>query len=138
MNTQCKPVIVFLCVENSCRSQIAEAFGKMVDQDAYEIKSAGSSPFGKVDSRAINVMSELGYDLSSHSSTSVNELAGEEIALVVSMGCGDACPNLSAKKRIDWEVADPKRMSLEDFRRIRDLIKVKVETLFVDIDREMK
>jgi protein-tyrosine-phosphatase len=105
----------------------------MVDQDTYEIKSAGSSPSGKIDSTAINLMSELGYDLSSHSSTSVHELSGDGIALLVSMGCGDACPTLPAKKRIDWKVADPKRMSLEDFRGIRDLIRSKVGRLFADI-----
>ena len=75
--------IVFLCVENSCRSQIAEAFGKMFDQDTYEVKSAGSLPSGKVNPIAVKLMAELGYDMSLHTSTSVDELRHEEIEVLV-------------------------------------------------------
>ena len=102
MNKQVKPVIVFICVENSCRSQIAEAFGKIFSQDTYEIKSAGSLPSGKVNPTAVRLMNELGYDMSLHTSTSVNQLHQEEIEVMVSMGCGDACPNILAKEKIEW------------------------------------
>lgn len=129
-----KPVIVFICVENSCRSQIAEAFGKIFSQDTYEIKSAGSLPSGKVNPTAVRLMNELGYDMSLHSSTSVNQLHQEEIEVMVSMGCGDACPNILAKEKIEWEIPDPKEMPLGDFRKIRDLIKDEVEELFKKLE----
>jgi len=134
MNKQMKPVIVFICVENSCRSQIAEAFGKIFSQDTYEIKSAGSLPSGKVNPTAVRLMNELGYDMSLHSSTSVNQLHQEEIEVMVSMGCGDACPNILAKEKIEWEIPDPKEMPLGDFRKIRDLIKDEVEELFKKLE----
>jgi len=134
MNKQVKPVIVFICVENSCRSQIAEAFGKIFSQDTYEIKSAGSLPSGKVNPTAVRLMNELGYDMSLHSSTSVNQLHQEEIEVMVSMGCGDACPNILAKEKIEWEIPDPKEMPLGDFRKIRDLIKDEVEELFKKLE----
>ena len=134
MNKQMKPVIVFICVENSCRSQIAEAFGKIFSQDTYEIKSAGSLPSGKVNPTAVRLMNELGYDMSLHSSTSVNQLHQEEIEVMVSMGCGDACPNILAKEKIEWEIPDPKEMPLGDFRKIRDLIKDEVEELFKNLE----
>jgi len=134
MNKQVKPVIVFICVENSCRSQIAEAFGKIFSQDTYEIKSAGSLPSGKVNPTAVRLMNELGYDMSLHSSTSVNQLHQEEIEVMVSMGCGDACPNILAKEKIEWEIPDPKEMPIGDFRKIRDLIKDEVEELFKKLE----
>ena len=88
MSKESKPVIVFLCGGNSCRSQIAEAFGNIFDQDTYEVKSAGSFPSGKVNPTAVKLMAELGYDMSSHTSISINELQHEEIEIMVSMGCG--------------------------------------------------
>ena len=126
---QVKPTIVFLCVENSCRSQIAEAFGRKFARKTYEVKSAGSLPSGKVNPTAIKLMNELGYDISSHASTSINQLHQAEIEVIVSMGCGDVCPNILAKEKTEWEIPDPKEMSLSDFRKIRDLIKNKVEKL---------
>lgn len=134
MSKESKPVIVFLCVENSCRSQIAEAFGNIFDQDTYEVKSAGSFPSGKVNPTAVKLMAELGYDMSSHTSISINELQHEEIEIMVSMGCGDSCPNISAKEKIDWAIPDPKEMPLSDFRKIRDLIKGQVEKLFIELE----
>ena len=128
-----KRVIAFLCIENSCRSQIAEAFGKMFNQDTYEVKSAGSLPSGKVNSNAVKLMAELGYDMSLHRSKSVNNLQHEEIEIMVSMGCGDACPDLLAKEKIDWKIPDPKNMPLSDFRKIRDMIKGNVEKLFEEL-----
>ena len=136
MIRQTKPVIAFICIENSCRSQIAEAFGKGLNQDTYEIKSAGSLPSGNVNPKAIELMAELGYDMSLQRSTGIDELENHEIEMIVTMGCGDACPNISAKEKIDWEIPDPKEMSLSDFRKIRDLIKNHVEKLLKDIETQ--
>lgn len=117
---------VFVCVENSNRSQMAEAFARLDGVEAY---SAGSRPSGKVNPKAIEAMRELGYDLSTHHSKSLADLEGVEFDVAVTMGCGDACPNLNAARREEWQIPDPKGMSPEQFREVRDLIAAKVKEL---------
>ena len=117
---------VFVCVENSNRSQMAEAFARMAGIEAY---SAGSRPSGKVNPKAIAAMQELGYDLTQHHSKSLDDLPNEPFDIAVTMGCGDACPNLQAKRREDWDIPDPKEMSPAEFREVRDLIGAKVKEL---------
>jgi protein-tyrosine-phosphatase len=117
---------VFVCVENSNRSQMAEAFARMAGLDAY---SAGSRPSGKVNPKAIEAMKELGYDLATHHSKSLSDLPDEAFDIAVTMGCGDECPMLKATKRKDWGIPDPKEMSPEQFREVRDLIGRKVNEL---------
>jgi arsenate reductase len=117
---------VFVCVENSNRSQMAEAFARMMGIEAF---SAGSRPSGKVNPKAIAAMLELGYDLATHSSKSLDALHGETFDIAVTMGCGDACPNLKAHRREDWQIPDPKELPPDDFRAVRDLIRSKVEEL---------
>jgi protein-tyrosine-phosphatase len=117
---------VFVCVENSNRSQMAEAFARMAGIDAH---SAGSRPSGKVNPKAIEAMRELGYDLAAHCSKSLDELPDETFDVAVTMGCGDACPNLKARRREDWDIPDPREMSAEQFREVRDLIGRKVKEL---------
>jgi protein-tyrosine-phosphatase len=117
---------VFVCVENSNRSQMAEAFARMAGADAY---SAGSRPSGKVNPKAIEAMKELGYDLTGHYSKSLDELPDEAFDVAVTMGCGDQCPNLKAARREDWAIPDPKEMAPEQFREVRDLIAKKVREL---------
>jgi arsenate reductase (thioredoxin) len=121
---------VFVCVENSNRSQMAEAFARMEGIEAY---SAGSRPSGKVNPKAIEAMQELGYDLSAHHSKSLNDLPEEVFDVVVTMGCGDACPNLKANHREDWQIPDPRDMKPDEFRKVRDLIGSKIKEL---IDHE--
>ena len=117
---------VFVCVENSNRSQMAEAFARMAGLEAY---SAGSRPSGKVNPKAIEAMKELGYDLATHHSKSLSDLPDEAFDIAVTMGCGDECPMLKATKREDWGNPDPKEMSPEQFREVRDLIGRKVNEL---------
>jgi protein-tyrosine-phosphatase len=117
---------VFVCVENSNRSQMAEAFGKMAGIEAY---SAGSRPSGQVNAKAIEAMNELGYDLSAHRSKGLDELPSVEFDVAVTMGCGDQCPMLRAKRRLDWDIPDPKALPPDEFRKIRDLIAFKVRGL---------
>lgn len=117
---------VFVCVENSNRSQMAEAFARMAGMEAY---SAGSRPSGKVNPRAIDAMKELGYDLTTHQSKSLSDLPDDSFDIAVTMGCGDQCPNLKAKRREDWQIPDPKEMPPEQFREVRDLIGSKVKEL---------
>jgi len=101
--------VLFVCVENSCRSQIAEAFARMHRAGAIEPYSAGSKPSGQVHPKAIAFMRELGYDLSRHVSKSLSEVPAVEYDAAVTMGCGDACPNIRAKLREDWNIPDRKR-----------------------------
>jgi protein-tyrosine-phosphatase len=121
--------VLFVCVENSNRSQMAEAFARIHGQGRVEAYSAGSKPSGQVNSKAIEAMREKGYDLSRHRSKSLEELPAHEFDLVVSMGCGDACPLVQAKSREEWSIPCPKAMPPEEFRAMRDLIEQKVVEL---------
>lgn len=112
------PRVLFVCVENSCRSQMAEGFARALGLDA---KSAGSNPSGKVNETAIQVMKELGIDLSKHASKSLKDV-GPDWDYVVTMGCGDACPFVPAKQKLDWQLPDPKNLPLDEFRKVRDEI----------------
>lgn len=123
------PAILFVCIENSCRSQLAEAFAKIYGQDVIQAYSSGSRPSGKVNPKAIESMQELSYDLTKHTSKSLTEIPDIKYEYVVTMGCGDECFMIKAKNREDWQIPDPKYMSLEEFRGIRDLIKTKVKAL---------
>ena len=124
-----KTKILFVCIENSNRSQMAEAFARMVGDDV-RVYSAGSQPSGKINLKAVASMKEIGYDLTKHHSKSLNEIKQfAPFDVVVTMGCGDACPWMPAKKFIDWEIPDPKEMDEGNFRRVRDLIKDKVSEL---------
>jgi protein-tyrosine-phosphatase len=121
--------VVFVCVENSNRSQMAEAFARIHGGDQVEAFSAGSRPSGKVNPKAVEAMHEVGYDLTAHRSKSLQELAGVEFDVAVTMGCGDECPLIRAKRREDWNIPDPKALPPEEFRAVRDLIERKVQEL---------
>ena len=93
--------VLFVCIENSNRSQMAEAFAHMLGGAKVDAKSAGSRPSGKINSKAIRFMAELGYDLTTHESKSLDRVTGEFDA-VITMGCGDNCPWIPARQREDW------------------------------------
>ena len=120
---------LFVCIENSNRSQMAEAFARMLGGDQVQAFSAGSKPSGKINPKAIAAMSELGYDLSSHDSKSLDEIPDITFDYVITMGCGDACPWVPAHHREDWAIPDPRDMNEEDFRVVRDMIRDKVSAL---------
>jgi arsenate reductase (thioredoxin) len=129
-----KKKVLFVCVENSNRSQMSEAFAKIHGRDAIDAFSAGSKPSGKVNPKAIAFMKELGYDLSSHRSKSLEEVKQfAPFDVVVTMGCGDACPWMPSKKFIDWQIPDPKEMNDEEFRQVRDGIEEKVSQLLQEL-----
>jgi arsenate reductase len=119
--------VLFVCVENSNRSQMAEAFARLLGASSVEAYSAGSRPSGKVNPKAIEAMRELGYDLSAHGSKSLDEVTDVEFDLVATMGCGDACPLVRARQRADWAIPDPKNLPADEFRVVRDLIRDKVQ-----------
>ena len=125
-----KKKILFVCVENSNRSQMSEAFAKLYGENKFESFSAGSNPSGRINPKAIAAMKELNYDLSLHNSKSLTEVEPyAPFDAVVTMGCGDACPWMPSKVFLDWEIPDPKNMNEADFRKVRDLIKEKVINL---------
>jgi arsenate reductase (thioredoxin) len=122
--------ILFVCVENSNRSQMAQAFASILGQGQVQAFSAGSKPSGKINPRAIASMNELGYDLSKHHSKSLDEIKDQApFDFVVTMGCGDACPWMPARQFVDWQIPDPRDMNPDEFRKVRDLIKEKVDQL---------
>ena len=125
--------VLFVCVENSNRSQMAEAFARMYGDGTVEAFSSGSRPSGKVNPKAVEAMKELGYDLTRHRSKSLEEIPPGPYDAVVTMGCGDACPIIAAKRREDWSIPDPREMSPEEFRGVRDLIGKKVKDLLADL-----
>jgi protein-tyrosine-phosphatase len=121
--------VLFVCVENSNRSQMAEAFARMHGGDRIEAASSGSRPSGRVNPRAIEFMKEVGYDLSTHSSKPLDQFNGQQIDVAVTMGCGDACPLVRATRREEWNIPDPKDLPDEQFREVRSLIERKVKEL---------
>lgn len=129
MNPQPEKRVLFVCVENSNRSQMAEAFARRHGAAYVEVHSAGSRPSGRVNPRAVEFMREVGYDLMQHDSKSLAELPDVEFDVAVTMGCGDACPLVRARQREDWAIPDPKELPPDEFRRVRDLIEQKVKTL---------
>ena len=124
--------ILFVCVENARRSQMAEAFG----QGKIEVYSAGSRPSSAIDPLVIEVMKEKGFDLSSKRPKSLNELPPVEMDYLVTMGCEETCPAIPAKKIIAWEIPDPKGKSIDVFREVRDLIEDKVRGLLKEIESQ--
>lgn len=125
--------VLFVCVENANRSQMAQAFARIHGGEAVEAHSAGSRPSGKINPRAIEAMGQLGYDLAQHQSKSVADLPAGSYDAVVTMGCGDACPAVPAKLREDWQIPDPREMPPEQFRSVRDLVEAKVKELLAKI-----
>lgn len=125
--------VLFVCVENSNRSQMAEAFARMHGGDQVEAWSAGSRPSGKVNPKARRFMAELGYDLAAHRSKSLDEIAGIEFDAVITMGCGDSCPWVPARRREDWALSDPRDMDDDGYRSVRDDIGQRVATLLASL-----
>ena len=122
-----KKKLLFVCVENSNRSQMAEAFVRIHGGDSVEVFSAGSRPSGTINPRATRSMLELGYDLGTHTSKSLLDIPDIEYDFVATMGCGDECPFIRASQREEWEIPDPKHMEPDAFRVVRDEIESRVK-----------
>ena len=125
--------ILFVCVENSNRSQMAQAFALIHGTNKVRAYSAGSRPSGKINPKAIAAMKEVGYDLRNHVSKSLEEIPEIEFEYAITMGCGDECPYVRAKHRADWDIPDPREMNEEDFRNVRNLIEQKVKGLLENV-----
>lgn len=117
-----KKNLLFVCIENSNRSQMAQAFARLLGGDQVAAYSAGSKPSGRVNPKAVAAMAELGYDLTTHDSKSLQEIPDIDYDLVVTMGCGDECPFVRARAREDWALPDPRYLEGAEFLAIRDEI----------------
>ena len=116
------PSVLFVCVANSCRSQMAEAAANALGGGRWEVWSAGSHPSGGVHPAASQLMTELGLDLSGQRSKGIEDVPKRQWDYVVTMGCGDACPTVSARHRVEWDVPDPVGLPPDEARKIRDQI----------------
>lgn len=112
---------------------MAEAFARFYGKGKIEANSAGSKPSGKVDEVAISVMKERGIDISRQKSKGFDNLPKEKFDIVTSMGCGEQCPFIPAKMRLEWDIPDPKGKSIDFFRKIRDEVESKIISLLQDI-----
>jgi len=130
-----KRKVLFACVGNCCRSQMAEGFARKFFADKFEIYSAGSKPAGFVHPDAIAAMKEIGIDISSNYSKGFNEVPAD-FDYVVTMGCAETCPLVAARKREDWQIMDPIGQPISVFRSVRDDLGKKVEKFLTSLDTE--
>ena len=121
--------LLFLCIENANRTQMAEAFAKIYGGDHVEVYSAGINPVEAVNPVAVEAMKELGYDISEQLPTFINELPDVEFDYVVNMGIGDEYTSIPAKNRLEWDLPNPKELDLKEYRKVRDLIEGNVKIL---------
>jgi arsenate reductase len=121
--------LLFVCVENANRSQMAEGFARAIGGKRVSAFSAGSQPSGVVNAKAIAMMHEKGIDISVQHSKGLDALPSVTWDYIVTMGCGDACPNVPAAHRLDWDLPDPKHLDDAGFRSVRDRIEQKVRDL---------
>ena len=129
-------IVLFACVENSCRSQIAEALAKKISPHKSNFYSAGSKPSGIINPMAIKLLKSQGVYLTDHRSKDVSEFINIRIDYLILMGCGDQCPNIVAEERIEWDIPDPKDMEEPEFLNVIENIRGKVKKLIKTIDNE--
>ena len=125
--------ILFVCVENAGRSQMAQGFAETFGKGRVEVYSAGSRPSFHINPLAIEVMKEKDIDLSGRRPKGLNDLPSVEMDYLVTMGCEETCPAVPAKKVIEWQIPDPKGKPIDEVRRIRDMLEAKVKTLLEEV-----
>jgi len=135
MSTQAtkKPSVLFVCVHNAGRSQMAAAFLTTLSGGRIEVRSAGSQPAEKVNPAAVAAMAELGIDMSAEIPKVLTTEAVQESDVVITMGCGDTCPIFPGKRYEDWELEDPAGQGVDAVRPIRDDIKARIENLVTEL-----
>ena len=128
-----KPTVLFVCVHNAGRSQMASGFLQHLAGEQIEVLSAGSHPADEVNPVAVQAMSEKGIDISREVPKLLADSAVREADVVITMGCGDACPFYPGKRYEDWELDDPAGQDVEQVRRIRDEIEARIRALIADL-----
>lgn len=123
-----KKKVAFICVHNSCRSQMAEGWAKHLGSDIFEAYSAGTEDYPEVKPLAVQVMEEAGVNMSEHYPKLLSDIP-EEVDFLITMGCNVVCPFVPSSHSEDWGLTDPSGAPIEDYRETRDLIKEKVEDL---------
>ncbi len=121
--------VLFVCRQNAGRSQMSQALFEAAAQGRHEALSAGTTPAGQVHPEVSQVMQEIGVDISGRTPRMLTLELAEQADLVITMGCGDQCPLVLAKRRLDWQIPDPRDMSPDEFRSIRNLIEKKFQEL---------
>ena len=129
-----KPSVLFVCVHNAGRSQMAAGWLRHLGGDGVEVLSAGSAPAGSVNPAAVEAMAEVGIDIAAQQPKLLSDAAVQSSDVVITMGCGDACPFIPGKRYVEWELPDPKGRPLEEVRRTRDDIAARVESLLAELD----
>jgi arsenate reductase (thioredoxin) len=127
--------VLFVCTHNAGRSQMSQAIFQRLAGTRHEARSAGTEPADRVHPNVVAVMREQGIDLSTHVPQRLTDELGQWADIVITMGCGDACPVIPGRKYIDWDLRDPKDLPIEDVRAIRDDIESRVTSLVKDLDR---
>jgi arsenate reductase (thioredoxin) len=127
------PAVLFVCVHNAGRSQMAAGFLQHLSGDRIEVLSAGSEPADQVNPAAVAAMAEVGIDLAAQTPKLLTDAAVQEADVVVTMGCGDACPFYPGKRYEDWPLGDPAGQGIEAVRPIRDEIRSRVEALVAEL-----
>jgi arsenate reductase len=128
-----KPTVLFVCVHNAGRSQMAAGFMREIGGDRIEVLSAGSAPKDSINPIAVAAMAEVGIDIANQQPKVLTTEAVEESDAVITMGCGDVCPVFPGKRYEDWVLEDPAGQDLEFVRRVRDEIKGRVEGLLTEL-----
>ncbi|WP_174532902.1 arsenate reductase ArsC [Micromonospora chalcea] len=131
-----KPSVLFVCVHNAGRSQMAAAWLRHLAGDAVEVRSAGSEPADRINPVAAEAMREVGIDLTGQTPARLTWDAAQASDVIVTMGCGDACPVLPGKRYEDWKLTDPAGQPLDVVRGVRDEIRARVEALLADLGRD--
>jgi len=127
------PGILFLCIHNAGRSQMAAGFARAIGAGRIDVYSGGSEPADHVNPMAVDAMREVGIDIAGFTPQKFTDELLHRVDVVVTMGCGDTCPYVPGKRYVDWPLDDPKGQSLEVVRRIRDDIRGRVEALVAEL-----
>ena len=128
-----RPSVLFVCVHNAGRSQMAAAWLNHLAAGAIEVRSAGSAPADQVNPSAVEAMAEVGIDIAAEQPKVLTTEAVKESDVVITMGCGDACPIFPGKRYEDWEIEDPAGKSVDGVRPVRDDIRARVEALLAEL-----
>ena len=127
------PTVLFVCVHNAGRSQMAAGWLRHLAGDRVQVLSAGSAPAGTINPVAVEAMAEVGIDIAGNQPRLLTDAAVQESDVVITMGCGDACPFHPGKRYEDWALDDPAGQGIESVRPIRDEIRARVEALITSL-----
>jgi len=125
--------ILFVCVKNASRSQMAQGFAEAFGKGRVEVYSAGSNPSSQINPLAIEVMKEKNIDLSGRRPKGLSDLPPVEMDYLITMGCEETCPAVAARKIIEWQIPDPRGKPVDEVRKIRDMLEVKVKALLEEV-----